>query len=106
MSVALPPDVEGLDADEPADNDHAEAIAAGIAACELDLAYFKAGNRFLNDNYVLLGYHITDPTHHIGELDDDVKSALNVLAIEIARRMGRVMRNDLPTATRKADDLG
>lgn len=110
MSVA-PADDEPVDAPDGGEceaeiEDNTEAIAAGISACELELRYFEEGSKFLNYNYVLLGYHVTDSGQVVGELDDDVQSALNILAIEVARRMTRIMRNDLPTnPTGKAADL-
>lgn len=103
MSIAPDDDTPPADVDTP-EEDNTEAIAAGISACELELAYYQMGSKFFNDNYILLGYHVTDPSQLVGELDDDVQSALNVLAIETAHRMARIMRDDIPT-TRKAEPL-
>ncbi len=58
----------------------------------IELQYFEAGSTFFNENYVLLGYHITDASQQIGELNPQVKAALDELAIATARRMTAIMR--------------
>jgi hypothetical protein len=56
--------------------------------------YFELGAKFLADCYVLLGHHVTESHQTIGELDPEVKKALNLLALSTIWRMTRIMEND------------
>jgi hypothetical protein len=59
------------------------------------LDYFEMGSEFFNKNYVLLGYHVTDASQSVGELEPMVAEALNELAVATAERMVRIMEDDL-----------
>jgi hypothetical protein len=58
----------------------------------IEIWYFQAGSEFFNQNYVLLGYHVTDLSQAVGEIDDEVRAALNELAIATAQQMIAIMR--------------
>lgn len=59
----------------------------------VSLQYYEAGNEFFEKNYVLLGCHVTDASQSIGDLEPEVKKALNRLAVATANTMTKIMMN-------------